>query len=646
MTLFKHWQVTLGILIVLLIISVPAKAVKFRLGDIRGSLSSQLSVGASWRLEDPDDDLVSPGNTNGEGNASASVTDDGNLNFEKGEMFSLIFKGRHDLSLSNEDDNIGAFLRFRYWYDYELEEGDREHGNSLNLYVADEPLDDSGFSDFASSSGIELLDAYIYSSFDLGERPVDIRLGRLVLSWGESTFIQNGVNVINPVDVSALRKPGSELKEALLPVGMIYLGAGLSDDFNMELFYQFEWKKTELDGCGNYFATNDVISDGCEILTGLSTPTDKDMAAGNYALAGLVNVEEPFVRRGEDIEPSDSGQYGLAFRYFTPAFNGAEFGLFYVNYHSRTPVFSGVKATTNNPIPEIAALLGADLVAPLIGNDPRYIAEYPEDIEVFALSFSTNVGSWAVSGELSHRPEMPIQINTTQIVHAIALGEVAPWSQMTETVNAAAPGGIIHGYDEYEFTQLQFTFLKFFDQVLGASRLSFVGEIGANFIGGLPGTEERSYGRSPTYGIGEFEPFQGPSLPATPANQGDTVTYSCEENPNALLASLPPNTIASNCTDEGYVTDSAWGYRFIAVLDYSDVFAGINLKPRIGWSHNVEGYSPPPNFNEDSKALTLALGAEYLNIYTANISYTNYSGGDYSTIKDRDFTALSFGVNF
>ena len=34
-----------------------------------------------------------------------------------------------------------------------------------------------------------------------------------MINWGESTFIQGGINAINPVDVSALRVPGAELRD-------------------------------------------------------------------------------------------------------------------------------------------------------------------------------------------------------------------------------------------------------------------------------------------------------------------------------------------------------------------------------------------------------------------------------------------------
>jgi len=58
----------------------------------------------------------------------------------------------------------------------------------------------------------------------------------------------------------------------------------------------------------------------------------------------------------------------------------------------------------------------------------------------------------------------------------------------------------------------------------------------------------------------------------------------------------------------------------------------------------VDGYGP--TFNEGNKAISLGLDAEYQNTYTASLSYTDFFGGEYNTNIDRDFVALSFGLNF
>ena len=105
---------------------------------------------------------------------------------------------------------------------------------------------------------------------------------------------------------------------------------------------------------------------------------------------------------------------------------------------------------------------------------------------------------------------------------------------------------------------------------------------------------------------------------------------------------------STNCNNDGFTTATSWGYRGRAIWEYPDVFAGVNLKPNVAWSHDVKGYSPGPggNFEEGRKAISLGLDAEYQNTYTASLAYTNFFGGDYSTVDDRDFLALSVGVNF
>ncbi|MBT8092434.1 MAG: DUF1302 domain-containing protein, partial [Gammaproteobacteria bacterium] len=441
--------------------AMPAGAVDFKLGEIEGSFSSDLSIGASWRVEDVDPTLVAPGNFPG-GLASSNTADDGDVNFKDGDIYSLIFKGIHDLELKK--DNWGLFLRGKYWYDQELENGKRPHGNLLNAYTPNEKLDDSGFNSFAQSSGIELLDAFIYGNFTLGESiPVDLRLGRQVQSWGESTFIQNGVNVINPVDVSAFRRPGAEIKEGLLPVSMFFVSAGLTDALSVEAFYQLEWEKTVIDGCGTYFSQSDPAAGGCDGVTLRNTLPDQ-LNLSN----GL------FISRTADLEPDDEGQYGIALRYFAENLNFSEFGVYYINHHSRTPFFSGVTSTLNPPV-GVPFIPGNPL-----GGNAQYTVEYPEDIEVFGASFATNLGGFAVSGEVSYRPDFPVQINTVEIV-AAAVG-LAPYSTALSRVLSVPPGSLAKGYDDFDVLQWQFTVIKFFEQVLGASRLQLAAEVGGNRV--------------------------------------------------------------------------------------------------------------------------------------------------------------------
>lgn len=590
--------------------AMPAQAVKFSLGELDGTFTSNLSVGASWRMEDADWDHLSPGNTNGRGKASVSTTDDGNLNYDKNDMYSMLLKGVHDLEISGE--TFGVFTRVKYWYDYAIAEEDVNHGHVPNFYSADDTLKVNKYEDLAQDSGFEVLDYYLFADLEVGEMPVEFRVGNMVLSWGESTFIQNSVNTINPFDVTALRKPGTEIKEALLPTGLVYTNIGLTENLGLEVFYQYEWDRTVLDECGTYWNAGDVYGGGCNKLTVSTADPDRVQLETDYFLA-----------RAPDDEPSDSGQWGIAARYLAESLNYTEFGVYYINYHSRTPILSGVNTVDNFGQPFI------------FGAEPFYMFEFPEDIEVFAGSFATNVGDWAVSGEVSYRPDMPLQINTVEMTQALALGSFAEWSRMLPRAQAAGPGGIVHGYDEVEFTQAQITFIKFFEQVLGASRFSFAAEVGANWLDDMDGSQ--NYGRSATFGVGSFTPFISD-------NYG--VEVSCDSHPALEPLGVVPNTQSQNCTNDGFVDDFSWGYRIRGSLDYSDVFWGVNLKPNFAWSHDVKGNSPPPNFVEDRQALSLGVTAEYLNTYKADLGYTTYFGADYNELQDRDFISLSFSVAF
>ncbi len=638
---------TLLALTTLITTTIPAHAAQFSLDAAKVSFSSQLSLGGSWRLEDPNKNYLSPTNYEG-GKASTSVNDDGNLNFKKGEMFSLIFKGRHDLGV--DFGSYGVFTRVRYWYDYELEEGDRHHGNGLNGYVEDEPLDDSEFHDFAKSSGAEIMDAYIYAGFDAGDVPIDVRLGRQVLSWGEGLFIQNGVNVVSPIDASALRKPGSELKDALLPVGLFYAAAGLTENLSFESFYQYEWEKFIVDGCGTFFSPSDVAPDGCPLFTTVSTDTDATQIAGEVGqtlqtITGELDITVPraYLTRGKDLEPESGGQYGFAFRYYAEALHSTEFAVYYLNYHSRLPFLGMI----NSDSPESLGIVGGfDFGASVLGGtdaegnripgNAKFFMEFPEDIQLYGLTFATNISGWSVAGELSYRPEMPLQMDTVELAQATLLSpDFAPWSMAAQLAFDSGYGGIVHGYDYFEFTQIQVSLLKNFDHILKAETILFGFEVGANFIGGLPDLEEGRYGRDPTYGVGDF------GVVASPSPLGVSATGTC-----AVPALYTPNENPDNCTDGGFTTDSAWGYQFIAMMDYPSAFSGISLQPTLAWSHGVKGNSPPPNFVEEAKSLSLGLSANYLNRYSANIAYTAMFGGDYNTMADRDFASLSFGYSF
>jgi hypothetical protein len=569
--------------------SAQAHAITFDLGEVEGQFDSQLSIGASWSVRGADPDFI--GVSSG-GQASSRTADDGRLNFKKGETFSKIFKGVHDLELKYRDS--GVFVRGKYWYDFETKDESR-------LFY---DIDDHNRKTAAQASGAEILDAFVYHNYSFGEQPGSVRVGKQVVSWGESTFIGNSINSINPVDVAALRRPGAELKEGLIPVNMLYVAQSLTDSVSLEAFYQLEWDQTIVDNCGTFFST-DVIADGCDDRMVVAGP---DLPPGQSDNSGPASGNNFYLPRGGDRDARDSGQFGLALRWFAKELNDTEFGLYAMNYHSRGPVFSTTRTTAANP-----AGLGFVGAAPTAG----YFIEYPEDIRLYGLSFQTTAGSTSLSGEVSYRPNMPLQINTTDLVFG-ALGlAVSPVFESGHGQNV--PGRDLHGYDRRAVTQAQVTAVQFIDRVLGASRLTLLGEVGYNHINGIDDdVGELRFGRNAVFGAGQL---------------------SSQATCRAFNSANP-----DECNDQGFFTSHSWGYRARASLEYSNVFAGVSLTPSLAWSHDVAGYGP--NFDEGSKAISLGLSAAYQNTYNASLSYTDFFGGDYNTVTDRDFVALSFGINF
>ncbi|OAB53034.1 DUF1302 domain-containing protein [Pseudomonas thivervalensis] len=596
----------------------PAFGVSFNIGEIEGQFDSSLSVGASWSTAKANKDLI--GVNNG-GKGLSQTSDDGHLNFKRGETFSKIFKGIHDLELKYGD--TGVFVRGKYWYDFELKD---EH----RLY---KDISDNNRKEGAQSSGGQILDAFVYHNYAIADQPGSVRLGKQVVSWGESTFIQGGINSINPVDVSAFRRPGAEVKEGLIPVNMFYVSQSLTDNLSAEAFYQLEWDQTVVDNCGTFFSQPDVIADGCSdnlrVLNKRSTLPAAALGPAE-ALGVDVNEEGVLVRRGPDRDARDSGQWGVSFKYmFEPL--DTEFGAYFMNYHSRAPIFSATGAPQS--IYDLAAGLPpafARLAPLLVAGNSNYFVEYPEDIRLYGLSFSTTLPTGtAWSGELSYRPNAPVQLSTTDILFA----GVTPLPGLgNASLLPGSPGQDLHGYNRKEITQFQTTFTHFLDQVMGASRLTLVGEVGITHVGGLESKSDARYGRDPVFGPGQLpNGFCGLLNTSTAAGGGQTI-----------------NDVNSNCNNDGFTTATSWGYRARAIWEYPDVFAGVNLKPNVAWSHDVKGYSPGPgaNFEEGRKAVSLGLDAEYQNTYNASLAYTNFFGGDFSTVDDRDFLALSVGVTF
>jgi hypothetical protein len=608
-----------------------------------GQLDTTLSIGGSYRISSPHPDFY--GLDKG-GNQFTINADDGNLNYEKG-WFSKAVKMTNDFELTG--DNIGAFVRLTSFYDWENEDGKRSF----------RPLSQAALDKVGSDS--EFLDAYVYMSIDAGEMPLDLRFGSQVISWGESLFIQNGINAINPVDVSKLRIPGAELKEALKPVPMVSFNLGLTENITLEGFYQFRWQETIVDPRGTYFSTNDVVSRGSDKL---------------YVGFGAIPEDAPFgmIPRTANVEASDDDQYGLAMRFLVPSLNDTEFGRYVINYHSRVPLVSAITPQVHiNPdltgpltqvflgagvppemasaqaagvwalvtafntygpmalTPEQLAVLTAPTTQAAIegagqlaffgaASTARYQVEYPEDIKLYGASFNTAIANtgWTLQGEISYRQNQPLQLDDVETIYA-AFSAINPdFGLVNQFGNYFGHlGERIQGYREKDVYQFQMSTLRVFGPTLGADQMIFVAEVGVTDVPGLTDTAIRF----------------------------DALGTFTSGNPLATMAGIQPATEPLSA----FATSTSWGYRLVAQLDYSDVWNGINLSPVLQYSHDVSGNTPMPiiNFQEGRKSMTLGLKFDYQSKWGSDLLFTQFwGGGRYNLMQDRDFLSATVKYSF
>ena len=295
--------------------------------------------------------------------------------------------------------------------------------------------------------------------------------------------------------------------------------------------------------------------------------------------------------------------------------NAAELGVYFLNYHSRFALMNGFTAdqaaidTTSSaavaaraaelvPIYEAAGLspeqatqqaqaAAATLTIGTFANATRYFASYPENIKMLGFSFNTALlrTGTLLSGEISRHLGFPVQIPVEEVL-AAALSPIqfTPAFQQT-SLGAFGANTVVRGFKRRDKTQLEVGVTQLLGPRLRASQTVLGFDIGWVHIHNLPSSH----------------PFD----------------------------------------------EDSWGYRLVGLLTYDSIFGGVTLQPRVVWAHDVDGLTPGPGgaFIAGRQAFSIGLGGEYVNRWTADLSYTAFfGGGSFNQVRDRDF--LSFHVTY
>jgi hypothetical protein len=395
---FRRRRITLGVTAAALLGGMNSQAMEFEFDntDLIIDWDTNVTYGVMWRVQSADRRLSESGYAN---------VNDGSKNFDTGIV-------SNKLSIVSEADlqwgDYGFFVRGKALYDYRYE--NQETDISRDDYFLDNSGDGNGewtteifgipvggsvgdvaredfHPDTRDIHGKDafFLDAFLYGDFFIGDRVLQARLGRQVVSWGESAFFQGISGTQSYIDAAAATAPGTEVKEIFLPLGQLYANMEINESWNVEAYYQYEWNKTKQAGVGSYWSNADVTGAGAERFLVIQENTP------------LGDLAVPFDVLGED-EPegtSEESSWGIAARYFMK--DGTEFGFYRTRYHDK---FLSVRSITNeNPaIPQLALF-------------PEAIQDYyQQDIDLWGVSFSTLKADIQWSGEISyHENALPTQ---------------------------------------------------------------------------------------------------------------------------------------------------------------------------------------------------------------------------------------------
>ena len=212
-----------------LLASTQAQAFRFQVGEWEGYADTVFTASAAMRVE------------NAAHYGTADPTGGHNLFRDAGDVYSTPVSFLTDFGMSK--DGFGFLTRFSYTYDHTIMEKDCSNCERPNVwpypagsvtgggpesvfhgYLDGAPVPEiiDGISDSAQNlagNKFTLYDAFVYGSWEVfGGHPLNIRVGKQVINWGESNIQSGGISqMMNPKDLSKATTSGTDVKETLIP---------------------------------------------------------------------------------------------------------------------------------------------------------------------------------------------------------------------------------------------------------------------------------------------------------------------------------------------------------------------------------------------------------------------------------------------
>ncbi|HVT33937.1 MAG TPA: DUF1302 family protein [Nevskiaceae bacterium] len=695
-----------------LLLTLPAYALDFQYGDdLSFTLNNHLSAGVQLRTQDRDYALIGKENVPGQehlcdadncislnrdpapnqrlvasqGAYSGVNGDNGDLNYDKYDITAATFKLDSDLTAKWGEHWLARFRAIGYYDPVNANFNEHHFDTRFQPEYTKRPDDVAR----AFAKGVKLYDAYGQYSFDWNGNSAAVSVGNQLVRWGESTLVAlNSLSEINPPNSAIFHMPGYEINEVFQPVPVALFSTDVVKNVSAEVLYQFGWKPVIADPAGSFMADEDVLghSHAPLYITLGQFGEDPNRQLHFAPTLGYVAGGTVTSYLGDPREPQNGGQYGLRLNYFADWLNGGtETSFYYLNYHSRLPYLSAIatddscaRDASNTAVALVDCRGFNGSINPTgLGLDPlpvqslKVFLDYPENIHMFGFSFNTNIGEYSLAGEFAYRPNVPLQVQITDVVFA-GLQPAFPANELTApvigspitslpglplnaqdialllesdfpSVQQASPSfladyrhlGRIHahqlieGWQRMHVGQFDFTAIKATStNPLGADQIIFIGEVGGTYIFNMPSLSQLQ--------------FEGGGPYRTSYSPGADGTGTPDGQPDARHLNPHQQT-------HGFADAFSWGIRSITRFEYNDVVFGWSFKPQIVFAWDISGIAPLPiqNFIEGRKVIEAGTDINITQALTARAVYEWYTGGgEDNTRKDRDNLALSLSYSF
>jgi hypothetical protein len=339
------------------------------------------------RVADQDKDILSDP-------AFGRVSDDADLNFAQGSIVS----NRLDLVTEFDAvwrDRLGVRFSAAGWYDHAYS-GKSDHPG-LNKYYPGGPANTWGalsakvgrYTDTTEEYhylGGEVLDAFAFAQFELGEISGNFRGGRHTVFWGNSLAVGGATHGIagsmTSLDLGkALSVPGIDAQELFMPSSKLSTVLQLTNNLTLNAYWSLEYQENRLAQMGSYFSATEIVTEDAEFL--VARPGS---AAGSPRF-GLVKTG--------DETPDAKDEWGINLLYYFDAW-ALDASITYLNYNDKLP--HGIAGYQGLPDP-----LKPDAVG--VGE---FKWTYKDDIDLYGISLNKEIAGFSFGLDFVRRENAPL----------------------------------------------------------------------------------------------------------------------------------------------------------------------------------------------------------------------------------------------